>query len=145
MSSSVPPAAGGPYFTLAILESAIRASWSIETCDPVDVPNWTPANPARGQCGVTSLLVHDLVGGQLLGAEVSFPDGTRQGFHYWNRLHDLDVDLTREQFTDGEVVLEPRVIDRPPGLPTRGAEQYLLFRERVLALLQSEASPTSHG
>ena len=46
--------------TLAGLESAISASWSLETCDPTDVPTWTPAEPSQGQCAVTALVVHDL-------------------------------------------------------------------------------------
>ena len=65
----------------------------IETCDPSDAALWTPANPSRGQCAVTALVVHDLLGGLLLEAEVHHADGSPQGFHYWNRLAGLDVDL----------------------------------------------------
>ena len=64
--------------TLEALQAAIRASWSLETCDPTDAAEWTPANPSRGQCAVTALVVHDLFGGQLLEAEVCFHDGSRQ-------------------------------------------------------------------
>lgn len=48
----------------ADLERAIRASWSERTCDPVDLPDWSPENAARGQCGVTALVVQDLMGGE---------------------------------------------------------------------------------
>ena len=88
--------------TLQGLEAAIRASWSLETCDPTDVSEWTPSNPSRGQCAVTALVVHDLIGGELLEAEVHNQDGSRQGFHYWNRLAGVDLDLTRDQFTSRE-------------------------------------------
>ncbi|MGY1783982.1 hypothetical protein ACI8AB_03200 [Geodermatophilus sp. SYSU D00698] len=45
-------------------------------------------------------------------------DGSRQGVHRWNRLPGgREVDLTREQFAPHEVVGEPRVVVRPPGLP----------------------------
>jgi hypothetical protein len=121
---------------LKVAEVAIRASWSLETCDPTDALQWTQANPSRGQCAVTALVLHDLFGGQLLEAEVHFRDGSRQGFHYWNRLAGVDVDLTREQFTRHEVLQESHVIDRLPEFPWRAQEQYLIFRERVQAALK---------
>ena len=63
--------------SLAELERAIRDSWSERSCDPVDLP-WSPANAAKGQCGVTALVVQDLLGGELLMAEVRHADGSRQ-------------------------------------------------------------------
>src|SRR5580700_4910122 len=115
--------------TFEALQEAIRASWSLETCDPTDAAEWSSANPSRGQCAATALVVHDLFGGELLEAEVDFPDGTRQGFHYWNRLDGVEVDLTREQFTRGEVLQEPHLIDRLPEFPWLAHEQYLILRE----------------
>jgi hypothetical protein len=118
------------------LAAAIRAAWALDTCDPVDADDWSAGNPSRGQCGATALTINDLLGGDLLIAEVTRGDGSRQGVHYWNRLPDgTDVDLTREQFADDEVVGEPRVLTRPAGLPKRCAEQYLRLRQRVLDAL----------
>jgi hypothetical protein len=121
--------------TLEVLQAAIRASWSLETCDPTDASCWTPDNPSLGQCAVTALVVHDLLGGQLLEAEVHHEDGSRQGFHYWNRLTGVDIDLTREQFTSNEHVQEPHLIDRLPSAPWRAQDQYAIFRDRVRAVL----------
>jgi len=126
--------------TLGGVEAAIRASWTLDSCDPTDAPEWTPEIPSRGQCAVTALVVHDLLGGQLLEAEVRNADGSPQGFHYWNRLAGVDVDLTRSQFRDGEVVQEPRLIDRLPSAPWLAHEQYLAFRGRVDAALQSQST-----
>jgi hypothetical protein len=126
-------------FTFTGLESAIRSSWSIETCDPTDVPVWTPAEPSRGQCAVTALVVHDLLGGELLEAEVDHADGSHQGFHYWNRFAGVDVDLTRRQFADGEVVLAPHLIARLPDVPWLAQEQYVIFRDRVITALRAQA------
>jgi hypothetical protein len=118
------------------LAAAIRAAWALDTCDPVDADDWSAANPSRGQCGSTALTIHDLLGGELLIAEVLRADGSRQGVHYWNLLPDgTEIDLTREQFASDELVQEPQTVRRPPGLPTRGAEQYLTMRRRVLAAL----------
>ena len=115
------------------LLAALRASWDEATCDPVDLP-WSPANPSRGQCGVTALVVHDHLGGELLVAEVRRGDGSLQGMHTWNRLPDGTVlDLTREQFGPDEHVQDPVVVVRPEGPPRRCADQYARLRARVAA------------
>ncbi|WP_218609834.1 hypothetical protein [Pseudonocardia sp. KRD291] len=125
---------------LAVVERAVRASWSRDTCDECDADAWSPANPARGQCGSTALTVHDLFGGELLVAEVWWADGRWQGYHWWNRLPGgQELDLTREQFGPDEIVQLPRVIDRPPGRPRRCAAQYELLRDRVLAAIVDSA------
>jgi len=118
------------------LEAAVRAAWALDTCDPVDADDWSEANASRGQCGSTALTIHDLLGGELLIAEVRRTGGSRQGVHYWNLLPDgTELDLTREQFASNEVVQEPRIVRRPAGLPNRGAQQYLTMRHRVLTAL----------
>jgi hypothetical protein len=118
------------------LEAAIRAAWALDTCDPVDADDWSAANPSRGQCGTTALIIHDLLGGDLLIAEVLRTDGSRQGVHYWNLLPDgTELDLTRQQFAGEEVIQQPSIVRRPAGLPQRGAEQYLTLKHRVLNAL----------
>jgi hypothetical protein len=127
------------------LEAAIRAAWALDTCDPVDAGDWSQANPSRGQCGSTALTIHDLLGGELLIAEVLRTDGSRQGVHYWNLLPDgTELDLTSEQFASDEVVQAPRIVRRPAVLPTRGARQYLTLKGRVqIALGISDADGTT--
>lgn len=122
--------------TLHEVEAAIRSSWSVETCDPTDEERWTPENPSLGQCAVTALVVHDLLGGELLEAEVHYTDGTRQGFHYWNRLAGVDIDLTRAQFAGNEHVQSPHLVDRLPSQPWLAQDKYVVFRDRVRADLQ---------
>jgi hypothetical protein len=131
--------------SLAEIERVIRASWSPETCDPVDAADWSPANPARGQCAVTALVVQDLLGGELLLAEVRNADGSRQGVHYWNRLAGgVELDLTREQFTPDEVVQAPEVVGRPPDT-SRGrlAAQYAALERTVTRALRGRPGATS--
>lgn len=130
--------------TLAELEQAIRESWSLDTADESN--EWTPENPSCGQCDITALVVHDHLGGELLGADV-FLDGARVEGHMWNRLASgVEVDLTREQFRRGEVVGEP--IARPrtaaiadPGHPRyHRYETYLALADRVRERLGLPAS-----
>jgi hypothetical protein len=121
-------------FTLAQLEQAIREAWSEDTADHDNA--WSRENPSCGQCDITSLVVHDLLGGELLAADV-FLDGERVESHMWNRLPSgLEVDLTRDQFRRGEVIGEPTIRKRPAELdPTHPRffryEQYLVLSERV--------------
>ncbi len=123
------------------VEAALRASWCLETCDDSDRHFWSADNPVRGQCGATALVVHDLLGGDLLVADVFYADGARQGHHWWNRLPDgRELDLTREQFGPGELVQAPRLVQRPPGLPRRGARQYVLLKHRVARHLGAVAA-----
>lgn len=122
--------------------AAIRASWSSETCDPADLP-WSLANPSSGQCGTSALVLHDLIGGQLMFADVLYRDGSKQGHHYWNRLPGgAEVDLTLDQFADDETVQPGRVVTRPPGPPGRCAEQYAVLDRRVRDRLRLGAEVT---
>ena len=120
--------------TLAQLEEAIRRSWGPDTVDPDD--GWSDDNPARGQCDVTSLVVNDLLGGELAAADV-FLDGQRIMAHMWNRLSSgIEVDLTREQFRQGEVLGEARFMQRLPDsvLADPAHPRYHRFRDyQVLA------------
>jgi hypothetical protein len=68
--------------------SSIARAWSRETAS-----TYTQADPARGQCSVTALAVHHLLGGDILKTP------TPAGMHLYNRLAGRRVDLTAEQFT----------------------------------------------
>src|SRR5690349_620868 len=69
------------------IQSALRKSWS-----PASGRQWTPANPAAGQCNVTALVVHDLFGGDLLMTPLPAGD------HFYNRIGGRRYDFTASQF-----------------------------------------------
>ena len=69
------------------VQSALRQAWSLSTAC-----QWTPSNPAAGQCNVTSLLIHDLSGGELL--KTPLPAGD----HFYNRIGGRRYDFTASQF-----------------------------------------------
>ena len=75
---------------LAALRDELCNHWSAETAFWPE--RWTPDRPSVGQCAVTSMLVFDRFGGDILRT-------VNQGApHYWNRIDGLEVDLTRDQF-----------------------------------------------
>ncbi|MBW5421093.1 hypothetical protein GKQ77_05865 [Streptomyces sp. BG9H] len=119
---------------LSDIETAVRGSWGADTYPPDSTSPWPPDNPARGQCGVTALVLHDLLGGDLMLGEVRV-DGVRVDYHWWNRLGaDLEIDLTRGQFAPHEIVTEGTITARPPEI-RRCREEYELLRTRVLKRL----------
>ncbi|MGH3440297.1 MAG: YunG family protein [Sciscionella sp.] len=133
-----------PAATPTTIYPPLRASWGEDTCDPADRGDWSARNPARGQCGVTSLVLQDLLGGELVLGEV-LRDGVRHGVHYWNRLPGgAEIDLTREQFQIGEEVVGGHVVPRPPDGPRRCREQYELLRTRVFARLKRDTVTFRH-
>jgi hypothetical protein len=134
-------------WSLTELEVVFRRCWDERTCDPA--VTWDVTNRAAGHCGVTSMAVAELFGGVLLWSEVFRRDGQRGGLHYWNRLPSgIEVDLTRDQFRDGER-FGPASVQEPIRLPTaRLATRYDLFASRVRARLGGsvpEGIPTSNS
>ena len=69
------------------VRAALGTAWSVETA-----VQWTPDNPAAGQCNVTAAVIHDLFGGEVLRTQLP---GV---WHYYNWLEGRRVDLTDSQF-----------------------------------------------
>jgi len=131
LDSTPAPKAAVSAATLGEVEDAIRASWGRDTSASPEA--WSEHNPALGQCDVTALLLRELLGGEILIAIV-IRDAERLEQHVWNRLPSgLTLDLTREQYRDGEELGDPRV-EEPLGL-ARGTERFELFAARVRAAL----------
>ena len=70
------------------IRSTLSRSWSSQT--PIQ---WKPDNPALGQSNVTSLLVEELFGGQILKTKL------QEGFHFYNEINGHRYDFTDSQFT----------------------------------------------
>lgn len=83
------------------LKSALSRAWCLETAWPPMRVSWTKANPAHAQCLVTSLLVQDRCGGDLVMGWVYVPETSDPILHFFNRIDDRDYDLTWLQFPVG--------------------------------------------
>lgn len=103
---------------------ALQRSWSAKTSYEAD-ENWSPENPARGQCVVSSLVVQDYFGGDIVRHAV-----TGEGIdetHYFNILKDGTlIDTTRSQYEDKKISMTEKPID----LAKNG---FSSVRERCLA------------
>lgn len=67
--------------------NALSKSWSLESSS-----KWSKENPAKGHCGVTTLVVNDLVGGEILKTELA------DGWHFYNLIDGRRYDFTSSQF-----------------------------------------------
>lgn len=90
-------------WTVHRLSSALREAWSSETCYPGSKEEWTSQLPELGQCAVTSLVVQDFLGGQIVKNDAFH--------HYWNKLDSgACIDFTRAQFRGkGAIPIETQI------------------------------------
>ena len=51
-------------------------------------------NPAKGQCGVTSLVAHDILGGEIRKTPLA------ERWHYYNFIDNTRYDFTESQFSE---------------------------------------------
>ena len=121
----------------------LQKSWSATTSYESD-ENWSPENPARGQCVVSSLVVQDYFGGDIVRYAV-----TGEGIdetHYFNVLDDGTlIDTTRSQYKDKKISMVEKPIDleknnfssvRERCLADKEANyRYGILKERVKALI----------
>ena len=107
------------------LEFILLEAWNNETSS---TKNWSKENPALGQCAVTALIVNDYLGGEIVWANVNIPDGIntpkgREVYHYFNKINDVEIDLTRIQFPKGTVI--------PKGVPK--TKEFSTTRDYILS------------
>ena len=83
-------------FELNDVIKALEESWCADTA--FNKNDWSPENSARGQCVVSSLVIQDYFGGDLLKYSVA-GEGLSET-HYFNRLSDGRlIDTTEKQYT----------------------------------------------
>jgi len=121
--------------TVRDLESALRVAFDIDTCYPDERKDWSPENPAYGQCAVTALVVQDYLGGDIIYDQ--------KNIHFWNRVEKIDIDLSRNQFSENVVLCETRIRSRQELLEGPRAEvaetlrRYRILEDRVSNLLMN--------
>lgn len=89
--------------TLHKLYAVLRKTWTAETAYPSCQAELVLTDPSYGQCAITAMLVYDMFGGSIHRIRVN------GGTHYFNKIDECYVDLTREQFDlyDIPIVYEP--------------------------------------
>lgn len=93
--------------------------WSINSSS-----KWTLDNPANGQCGVTSLIVNDFFGGDILKTKAP------EGWHYYNRIGNKSFDFTQSQFLQKPIYLDI-LSNREEAFSDTNIEQYNYLKNRI--------------
>lgn len=101
--------------------AALLGAWS-----PATSSGWLDESPARGQCGVTALLLNEMFGGDIL--KTPLPEGT----HFYNRIAGERVDLTDKQF-DAPITYLDLTSGRDEALADTSVTQYEALRSAFLA------------
>lgn len=127
-----------PTTTLTAIDAAVRASWGPDTSfASAEYLARGRGIPSRGQCGTTALVLQELLGGDLVVADVRH-EGRVVGVHYWNvTAGGVELDLTRDQFTATESLTGARRVTARRNTAGPGEEPFRVLRERVAAALRS--------
>jgi hypothetical protein len=127
-----------PTWTLSQIEEAVRSCWGPDTSFATsDYMSRGVGLPSQGQCGTTALVIQDLLGGDLMVAEVEY-EGRVEGVHSWNVTPGgVELDLTRDQFTPGESLINQRHVGSGRSSSSAGEQPFQVLKERVTAALGS--------
>jgi hypothetical protein len=118
------------FTTPDALFERLKIAWSKESSD-----SWSAENPAKGQCSVTSLVVHDLFGGDILKTK------TRGGTHFYNSINGVRWDLTISQF-DYPIPFEDRSSSRDEAMADTSQDKYDALRSKLGISRPAQKSPS---
>lgn len=104
------------------LYRAISRVWSGATSSPTHA--WSPSTPAKNHCSITSLIVQDYFGGEILRTRT--PGGT----HFYNAIDGRKWDLTVSQF-DEPIPYDDTASTREEAMADTSPEKYALLAARL--------------
>jgi hypothetical protein len=110
------------FATPVDLYRAISRVWSGDTSSPTNA--WSPSNPAQNHCSITSLIVNDYFGGEILTTR------TTGGTHFYNLIDGQRWDLTVSQFAE-PVPFDDTHSSREAALADTSPQKYELLKARL--------------
>ncbi|WP_317202528.1 hypothetical protein [Janthinobacterium sp.] len=114
--------ASNTFATPLDLYRSISRVWSGDTSSPTDA--WSEANPAQNHCSITSLVVQDYFGGEILTTKTS------GGTHFYNLIDGRKWDLTARQFAE-PVPYDDTPSSRDAALADTSEQKYELLTTRL--------------
>ncbi|AME07549.1 hypothetical protein NNG64_15655 [Bacillus siamensis] len=104
----------------------LMASWSRKSST-----KWTEECPAKGQCGVTALVIQDVYGGDILKTK------TGTSWHFYNRIEGEIYDFTRGQFSE-PVVYQHISSSRSEAFSDTNEHQYRYLKSAFRQNMETE-------
>lgn len=109
------------------IKKSLRKSWSLQSSS-----KWSADNPAKGQCGVTALVVHDILGGEI--RKTKLPDG----WHFYNVIRGERYDFTASQFEE-DIVYTDVLSNREEAYADTNESQYSYLKQILFMNLKNES------
>ncbi len=100
--------------------NALSNSWSLESST-----KWSDYNPAKGQCGVTTLVVNDIIGGEIRKTKLT------DEWHFYNIINGKRYDLTASQFNE-DIEYMDIPSNREEAYSDTNEKQYNYLKQSVL-------------
>lgn len=104
------------------LYRVISRLWSGATSSPTHA--WSSSTPAKNHCSITSLIVQDHFGGEILRTRTS------GGTHFYNMIEGRKWDLTVSQF-DEPIPYDDTASTREDAMADTSPEKYALLASRL--------------
>jgi len=99
---------------------ALYKSWSSDSSS-----KWSQDNPAKGQCGVTALVVNDILGGEIRKTKLP------EGWHFYNFINGKRYDLTVSQFKE-DILYMDIPSNRNGAFSDTNKKQYNYLKQSVI-------------
>lgn len=115
-------AASSTFATPLDLYRSLSRVWSGDTSSPSDA--WSESNPEQNHCSITSLVVQDHFGGEILSTQTS------GGTHFYNLIDGRKWDLTARQFAE-PVPYDDTPSSRAAALADTSPQKYALLTTRL--------------
>jgi hypothetical protein len=112
------------FATPVELYRVLTDTWSAQTASPST--GWTSDVPAMNHCSVTSLIVQDYFGGDIVSTK------TKGGTHFYNLIDGTKWDLTVSQFAE-PIPFDDLVTTRETAMQDTTHEKYEALAESVRA------------
>ncbi|MDN5388963.1 MULTISPECIES: YunG family protein [Bacillus] len=100
--------------------NALYKSWSSDSSS-----KWSQDNPAKGQCGVTALIVNDLLGREIRKTRLP------EGWHFYNFINGKRYDLTVSQFKE-DILYMDVPSNRNEAFSDTNEKQYNYLKQSVI-------------
>lgn len=100
-------------------------SWSLQSSSKC-----REDNPAKGQCGVTALVVNDVLGAEIRKTKLD------EGWHYYNFINGKRHDFTASQFPEA-IVYNDLPSNRDEAFTDTNSKQYHYLKQSVMDYLKS--------
>lgn len=114
-----------PKISVDQLLKALENSWSIQSSS-----KWSKENSANGQCGVTALVVNDILGGNITKTKLP------EGWHFYNTIQGERYDFTSSQFRKNVIYMDIPS-NREEAYKDTNEKQYNYLKQNVLLSLQT--------